>query len=83
MCALYRAFTGERVWKEIRDRLQAPSYLSRADHNWKIRTRIQRTDIGKHSFVNRSIADWNQLPKGAIWLAHGNAHKFKTRKRKM
>jgi hypothetical protein len=82
-CALYRAYTGERTWKEIRDRLQAPSYLSRADHNWKIRTRIHRTDIGKYSFVNRSIADWNQLPKGTIGIAHGKAHKFKTRIRKM
>ena len=64
-------------------RLQVPSYLSRADHNWKIRNGIQRTDIGKYSFVNRSIAYWNQLPKGAIGIAHGNAHKFKTRIRKM
>jgi hypothetical protein len=80
---LYRTYTGERAWKEIRDRLHAPSYLSRVDHNWKIRNRIQRTDIGKYSFVNRSIADWNQLPKGAMGIAHGNAHKFKTRIRKM
>jgi len=113
MCALYNAYTGEREWKDLRDRLQAPcylsrvghnwkirtrtqkrawkeirdslqvpSYLSKVDHNWKIRTRTQRTDIGKYSFVNRSIADWNQLPKGAIWRAHGNAYKFKTRVRK-
>ena len=32
MCALYKAYTGERVWKAIADRLQAPSYLSRVDH---------------------------------------------------
>ena len=53
MCALYKAYTGERAWKTIRDRLQAPSYLSRVDHHWKIRARKQRTDIGKYSFVNR------------------------------
>jgi hypothetical protein len=39
----------------IVDRLQAPSYLSRVDHHWKIRARKQRTDIGKYSFLNRSI----------------------------
>ena len=72
-----------RAWKEIRDGLQAPSYLSRVDHNWKIGTRTQRTDIGKYSFVNRSIADWNRLPKGVIVIAHDNAHKFKTKIRKM
>jgi hypothetical protein len=27
-----------------------------------IRTRKQRTDIGKYSFVNRTIINWNQLP---------------------
>jgi hypothetical protein len=34
--------------------------------HWKIRDRKQRTDIGKYSFVNRSITDWNQLPERAI-----------------
>jgi hypothetical protein len=29
MCALYKAYTGERAWKAIGDRLQAPSYLGR------------------------------------------------------
>ena len=27
MCALYKAYTGDRAWKAISDRLQAPSYL--------------------------------------------------------
>ena len=83
MCALYKACNGDRAWKEIRNRLHAPSYLSRVDHNWKIRTRKQRTDTGKYSFVNRSSADWNQLPTGVIGTYHDNTHKFKTRVRKM
>jgi len=57
MCALCKAYTGDRAWKAIGDRLQAPSYLSRVDHHWKIRARKQRTDIGKFSFLNRSITD--------------------------
>jgi len=64
ICGLYKAYTGEGAWKAIGDRLQVPSYLSRVDHLWKIRARKQRTDIGKYSFVNRSITDWNQLPEG-------------------
>jgi hypothetical protein len=28
----------------------------------KIRTRKQRTDVGKYSFINRTIKSWNQLP---------------------
>jgi len=57
MCALYKVYTGERAWKAIWDRLQAPSYLRRVDRYWKIRARKQRTDIRKYSFVNRSITD--------------------------
>ena len=83
MCALYKAYTGERAWKAIRDKLEAPSYLSRVDHYWKIKTRKQRKDIGKYSFVNRSFTDWNKLPEGAIWPSNGKTHIFKTRIRKV
>jgi len=48
MCALYKAYTSERAWKAIGDRLQAPSYLSRFENYWKIRARKQRIDIGKY-----------------------------------
>ena len=78
MCALYKAYTGKRAWKAKADRLQASNYLTRIDHHWKIRARKQRPDIGKY-FVNRSITDWNQLPKGAIGTSHGKKHIFKTR----
>jgi hypothetical protein len=54
--------SGERAWKVIGDRLQRPNYLSRIDHDWKIRNRRQRTDIGKYSFVNRTSRLWNWLP---------------------
>jgi hypothetical protein len=50
--------------RAISDRLQRPHYLSRIDHERKIRSRRQRTDIGKYSFVNRTIQEWNQLPAG-------------------
>jgi hypothetical protein len=58
-------------------------YLSRVDYHWKIRARKQRTDIGKYSFVNRYITDWNQLPERAIETSHGKTHIFKTRVRKV
>jgi hypothetical protein len=66
ICALFKSYTGERVCKAIGDRLQAPSYLSRGDYYRKIRARNQRTDIGKYSFVNRAITDWNKLPVKAL-----------------
>ena len=83
MCALYKGYTGERAWKAIGDRLQAPSYLSRVDHHWKIRARKQRTDIGKYSFVNRFITEWNKLPEGAIGTSHVKTHIFKMKVRKV
>jgi len=67
----------------IGDRLQAPSYVSKVDHYWKIGARKQRTDIGKYTFVNRSIIDWNRLPEGAIGTSNGKTNIFKTRFRKV
>ena len=60
LCALLKVYSGERVWKAIRNRLRKPSYLSRVDHVQKIRDRKQRTDIGKYSFVSRTINKWNR-----------------------
>jgi len=48
------------------DRLLKPCYLSREDHNWKSRTKKQRKDGGKYSFINRTINSWNQLPAGLL-----------------
>ena len=83
MCALYKAYSGDRAWKAIMDRLQAPSYLSRVDHYWKINARKQRTDIKKYSFVNRSITDWKKLPEVATGTSNNKTHIFKTRVRKV
>jgi len=71
------------AWKAIGDRLQGPSNLSRIDHYWKIRARNLRTDIGKYSFVYRSITDCNQLLEGAIGSSHGKTRIFKTMVRKV
>jgi hypothetical protein len=83
MCALFKVCNGERAWKAIGDRLQAPSYLSRVDHNWKIRARKQKTDVCKYSFVNRTITDWNQLTEGKIGALTGNTYSFRKRVRKV
>jgi hypothetical protein len=39
LCALFKAYTGERPWKAIGERLQGPCYLIRDDHDRKIRTK--------------------------------------------
>jgi len=83
MCALYKAYIGERAWKAIEDRLQAPRYLSRIDYYWKARARKQRTDVGKYSFVKRTITDWNKLLEAAKGTSQGKTRIFKTRARKV
>jgi hypothetical protein len=83
ICALFKACTGERTWKDIGDRLQGPCYLIRDDHDWKIRARKQRTHIGKYSFVNRTIKLWNQLPAETSATYPCKSHIFRKRVRKV
>ena len=40
--------------------------MSKVDHVRKIKDSKQRTDIGKFSFVNRTIKNWNQLTAEAL-----------------
>jgi len=83
ICALFKAYSGEQAWKAIGDRPQWPHYLSRVDHEQKIRSRRQRTDIGKYSFVNRTIQHWNQLPAEMLGIFPCNPLIFKKRVRKV
>ena len=82
-CALFKAYSGERAWKPIGDKLQRPHYLSRVDHERKIRSRRQRTDRGKYSFVNRTIQHWNQLPAEVLGILPCKPITFKKRVRKV
>jgi len=77
ICTLFKA------WKAIGDRLQRLHYLSRVDHEWKIRSRRQRMDIGKYSFVNRTIQHWNQLPAEVLGILPCKSIIFKERVRKV
>jgi hypothetical protein len=81
--ALFKAYTGERAWKAVGDRLQGPCYLSGYDHDRKITARKQRTAIGKYSFVNRTIKLWNQLPAEPLATFPSKPHDFRRRVRKV
>ena len=67
----------------IDDRLQRPHYLSSVDRERKISSRRQRTDIGKYSFVNRTIQHWNQLPAEVLGILPCKPITFKKRARKL
>jgi len=81
MCVLFKAYSEERVWKATGDRLQRPNYLSRVDHERKIRNRRQRTDIGKYSFVNRTIQLWSRLPAEILRTLPCKSNAFRKRVR--
>jgi hypothetical protein len=66
ICALFKTYTGGRAWKATGDRLLKTCYLSRENHNQKIKNRKQRRDVGKYSFVNRTIKSWNHIPAGLL-----------------
>ena len=83
ICALFKAYTRERAWKSIGDRLKGPCYLSRNDHNHKIRARKQRTNISKYSLVNGTIKLRNQLPAEVLAIFPCKSHIFRKRVRKV
>ena len=77
ICVLFKAYSGECAWKSIGDRLERSHYLSRVDHERKIRNRRQRTDIGKYSFVNRTVQQWNQLTAEVLGILRCKPITFK------
>jgi hypothetical protein len=82
VCALYKAHSGEPAWKIIGERLQRPYYLSWVDHDWKIRNRRQKREIGKYSYVKRTICFWNKLPMNASGTYPSKPSTFRKRVRK-
>jgi len=83
LCAPYKAYCGQRAWEVIGGSLKRPHYLSRVGHVRKMRTRRQRTDRGKYSFVNRTIGDWNQLPAEVLETLPCKPTTFRKRLRKV
>jgi hypothetical protein len=79
ICALFKAYTGERAWKAIGDRLQRQCCLSRVDHDRKIRRLKQKRDIRKYPFVNRTIEVWNKLPADALGTLSCKSSNFRKR----
>ena len=82
-CPLFKVYYGKRTWKPIGDGLKQPHYMSRVDHERRIRSRRQRTDIGKYSFVKRTIQHWNQLPAEVLGILPCKPITFKKRARKV
>ena len=79
ICAIFKTHTGRWAWKAIGNRLLKPCYPSWGHHNRKIRTRKQRTDVGKYYFVNTTIKGWNQLSAGLLAYFRRKLNTFRKR----
>ena len=77
-----KAYSGERAWKVIRDRLRRAYSLGRVDHVLKIRDKKQKIYIGNYSFVNMVIKNWNQLPGEMLSTFPCKSNIFRNRVRK-
>jgi hypothetical protein len=66
-----------------RGQVRGPCYLSRDNHDRKIRARKQRTDIGKYCFINRTIKMWNQLLAETLATFYCKSHIYRKRVRKV
>jgi hypothetical protein len=49
----------------------------------KLKSRRQKTDIGKYSFINRTIQPWNQLPADALGTLSCKPSNFRKSVRKV
>jgi hypothetical protein len=56
-------YNGEGGWKELSQKIEPASYRVRHDHRLKIQNKVTRTNVGKYSFLNRTVRDWNALPE--------------------
>jgi hypothetical protein len=81
--ATCESLTQRRQVVRIGDRLQRPCCLSRGDNDKKIRSRKQGTNIGKYSFVNRTIQLWNHLSANAFWTPACKPSNFRKGVRKI
>jgi hypothetical protein len=75
--------SSKRTQENRLGRLQSPCYQSRVDHDRKIRSRKQKTDIGKYSFVKGTIQLWNQLPADVLRTLSYKSSNFRKKVRKV
>ena len=79
LCNFFKAYSGQVGWDDIGHRIGTPSYLGRKDHGEKVKIIESRRDVGKYSFIRRTICDWNRLDENKITPLPGDLYKFKIR----
>lgn len=60
---LWMAANRQPAWAAITTLLKSPTFLGRKDHGRKMQLPRYSTNIGRHSFLGRSIREWNVQPQ--------------------
>ena len=61
LIGLYQAYGGKQTWKEMRDRLKSLDFVDKNDHSYKVYIDASKKDVGKYSFLSRTVKEWNEL----------------------
>ncbi|KAJ4450855.1 hypothetical protein ANN_02286 [Periplaneta americana] len=77
--SLYRAHLGQKAWVDITARLEKPTYYGRNDHDFKIKYRKQKTDVGqKYStslVIMKKCVSADEVEKKEVHPARGEIRK--------
>ena len=71
LCGMYKIVNHHKGWEEMSGRILRNERLGRGDHTKKLCVDQVRTDVGKYSFLNRTVKDWNSLDENVV-LAKGS-----------
>jgi hypothetical protein len=83
LCALFKAYMGERAWKAIGDRLQT-TMLSEQEVIMARKLGAERSDRYQEIlFVNRTVQLWNQLSEVDLGALSCKPSNFRKRIRKV
>ena len=59
---LHKALAGHPAWSDIAEAISKAPFTGKSDHAQKLYLPRYETDVGRFSFLGRSIRQWNRLP---------------------
>ena len=80
LCGMHKIVNQTRGWEELSEKIQLNTRVGRGDHVKKLTINQVNTDVGKYSFLNRTVKSWNALEE-EVALTKG-ARQFRTRAEK-
>ena len=75
LCGMHKAVNQVRGWEEITSKIEYSNRIGRGDHAKKMCVKQVKTDVGKYSFINRTVKSWNALNEDVALIK--DAKKFR------